>query len=135
MIEAPSCAVTSEPSTATPSAEPTCRLVDATPAATPACVTGIPDTAVFVIGALTMPKPTPNTTYAATTRSSGVSTSRLSSRAPLAAIPAPPTRSGSRVPRVATIRPEIGGSSTVIAAMGRVSSPACSGENPRTSCR
>ena len=49
------------PSTATPSVIPTCRLVEAMAAATPACAAGIPDTAVFVIGGLTSPEPSPNT--------------------------------------------------------------------------
>src|SRR5262245_23280284 len=48
---------TTEPITATPSAEPICLLVDATAAATPAWARGIPAIAVFVIGALTSPKP------------------------------------------------------------------------------
>ena len=49
------------PITATPSVMPTCRLVEATAAATPACEGGIPETAVLVIGGLTMPAPSPNT--------------------------------------------------------------------------
>ena len=53
---------TAEPTTATPSAAPTCRLVDAIPAATPAWDRGMPDIAVFVIGAFTMPNPMPKTT-------------------------------------------------------------------------
>src|SRR3954470_20798731 len=56
------CAVTSDPMTATPSAEPTWRLVDAIAAATPACDRGMPDTAVLVIGALSIPNPTPKIT-------------------------------------------------------------------------
>ena len=48
------------PITATPSVIPTDRLVDAIAAATPACEPGIPDTAVFVIGGLTIPEPIPN---------------------------------------------------------------------------
>jgi hypothetical protein len=47
------------PAMATPRDAPTCRLVEATAAATPACERGIPETAVFVIGAFTMPSPTP----------------------------------------------------------------------------
>src|ERR1700722_5267990 len=54
-------AVSTDPTTATPSTSPTWRLADAIPAATPACSRGIPDTAEFVIGAFTMPIPTPNT--------------------------------------------------------------------------
>jgi hypothetical protein len=33
---------------------PICRLVEAMPEATPACETGMPDTAVYVIGAFTV---------------------------------------------------------------------------------
>src|SRR6185295_19047828 len=99
------CEITRDPSTATPSAEPTCLLVEATPAATPACATGIPDTAAFVIGALISPKPTPNTTYATKSSTSGVLASRGRSRQPPAAIPTPPITRGSRAPRRATIRP------------------------------
>jgi EmrB/QacA subfamily drug resistance transporter len=50
------------PITATPRVEPSWRLVEATAAATPAWARGIPETAVLVIGALTKPKPTPNST-------------------------------------------------------------------------
>src|SRR5919107_4541654 len=49
-----------DPMMATPSAAPTCRLVEATAAATPAWDRGIPETAVLVTGALTMPKPIAN---------------------------------------------------------------------------
>ena len=48
------------PITATPSVNPTVRLVEATAAATPACEAGMPDTAVLVIGGLTRPQPIPN---------------------------------------------------------------------------
>ena len=54
-------ATTTAPMIATPSDIPTRRLVDAIAAATPACSAGIPDTAVLVIGGLTIPKPSPNT--------------------------------------------------------------------------
>ena len=54
--------VTADPTTATPSDWPTWRLVDAIAAATPAWARGIPDTAVLVIGAFTMPMPTPKIT-------------------------------------------------------------------------
>jgi hypothetical protein len=50
------------PTIATPSDWPTWRLVEATAEATPACAGGMPDTAVFVIGGLTEPKPTPKMT-------------------------------------------------------------------------
>ena len=52
---------TAAPTTATPSVAPIWRLVDATAAATPAWLRGMPDTAVLVIGAFTMPKPMPKT--------------------------------------------------------------------------
>jgi hypothetical protein len=50
------------PMTATPSVIPTCRLVEATAEATPAWACGMPVTAVSVIGTLTSPLPTPNST-------------------------------------------------------------------------
>ena len=50
------------PTTATPSVWPNCREVVAIAEATPAWARGIPDTAAFVIGALTNPKPSPKTT-------------------------------------------------------------------------
>src|ERR1700736_5132843 len=59
-------AASTEPMTATPSDEPTWRLVEAIPDATPACDLGIPDTAEFVIGAFTKPIPMPNTKKART---------------------------------------------------------------------
>ena len=59
-------AASTEPITATPTDEPTWRLVEAMPDATPACDRGIPDTAEFVIGAFTKPMPMPNTRKAMT---------------------------------------------------------------------
>src|ERR1700722_1847077 len=50
------------PDTATPSAAPTCRLVEAIAAATPACDRGMPSTALLAIAGLTMPSPIPNNT-------------------------------------------------------------------------
>src|SRR4051794_34766548 len=64
--------LTAEPIAATPSAAPTCRLVEATAAATPACDVGMPETAVLVIGALTMPNPIPNSAYDASSQPYGV---------------------------------------------------------------
>ncbi len=58
----PALATATAPMIATPSERPTCRLVEATAAATPACAGGIPDTAVFVIGGFTAPKPRPKIT-------------------------------------------------------------------------
>src|SRR5262249_10639994 len=54
--------VTPAPPPATPGAGPTWRLAEATAAATPAWERGIPDTAVLVIGAFTMPVPIPKIT-------------------------------------------------------------------------
>ena len=48
-----------EPMIATPSAEPSWRVVEATAAATPACSRGMPETAVLVIAAFTQPRPVP----------------------------------------------------------------------------
>jgi hypothetical protein len=48
-----------DPVTATPSDRPTCRLAEEIPDATPACALGMPDTAVVVIAALSMPDPMP----------------------------------------------------------------------------
>ena len=45
---------TAAPMIATPRVPPTCRLVEAMAAATPAWLSGIPETAVFVIGEFTM---------------------------------------------------------------------------------
>ena len=53
---------TIEPVIATPSAFPVCQLADATEAATPAWLSGMPDTAVLEIGALTRPQPSPSAT-------------------------------------------------------------------------
>src|SRR5664279_81849 len=53
--------LSTEPTTATPSVAPSWRLVEAIAAATPAWLRGMPDTAVLVIGAFTMPNPNANT--------------------------------------------------------------------------
>src|SRR5262245_21798771 len=60
--DVPAWEATIAPITATPSVWPTWREVVAIAAATPAWARGIPDTAAFVIGALTRPKPIPNST-------------------------------------------------------------------------
>jgi hypothetical protein len=82
-----------------------------------------------------MPKPTPKTTYAATSEPAGVPASALVSQAAPAAMPAPATTSGTRVPRVATSRPASGANTALTAGIGSVHSPASSGDSPRTSCR
>ncbi|MBS1861101.1 MAG: hypothetical protein JSS68_05250 [Actinobacteria bacterium] len=48
-----------EPMIATPSAEPSWRVVEEAAATTPACSRGIPATAVLVIAALSQPRPAP----------------------------------------------------------------------------
>ena len=48
------------PEIATPSVVPVCRPAEASEAATPAIERGIPETAVLVIGGLTVPRKTPN---------------------------------------------------------------------------
>ena len=60
--DAPALEVTIAPTTATPSVWPNWREVVAIAEATPAWARGIPDTAAFVIGAFTKPKPSPKTT-------------------------------------------------------------------------
>ena len=118
------------PTTATPSVWPTCREVVAIAAATPAWARGIPDTAAFVIGALTNPKPSPKTTYAASSHAERGRRRRCRSSMRAGASPAqtPAITSGSRGPRRPTMRPDSGDASTVISAIGTVASPACTGE-------
>src|SRR5215472_3860672 len=109
-----------DPMTATPSDEPTCLLVDATPAATPAWDRGMPDTVLFVIGALTVPKPMPNARYAQTSTIVAVSAVTCTNMRPAAVIPRPATISDGRVPLDPTKRPDSGEQMAVIAAIGRV---------------
>jgi hypothetical protein len=51
------------------------------------------------------------------------------------AIAVPASTSGSRVPIAPTSRPDSGATTAVAPAIGSVYRPACSAENPRTSCR
>src|ERR1700751_6152462 len=78
-----------EPLIATPSEVPIWRLVEAIPEATPACAKGMPDTAAWVIGALTMPDPRPKTLNAMTICAVDHDVVIPDSSAPPAAIPAP----------------------------------------------
>ncbi len=83
----------------------------------------MPETAAFVMGAFSIPKPMPKTRYptaSTTTVVEPVSRDRIS---PEAASIVPATTSGSRGPRCPTSQPEIGANTTVIAAIGSVSSP------------
>ena len=93
----------------------------------------MPHTAALVIGAFTKPKPLPKMTYAANSHVNGVlALSPTSIRHPTHS-PLPAIRRGILAPRRPTMRPENGGMSIVITAIGRVWIPACSGESPRTS--
>src|SRR5262249_55751924 len=93
---------TTAPITAMPSEEPTCRLVAATAAATPAGARGTRDTAVFVMGALTKPKPSPNNAYVRASRTYEGWAELVTSTAstPLAVMAAPASTSGIRGPRL-----------------------------------
>src|SRR4051812_49641372 len=86
-------AATMAPMIATPSEIPTRRLVDAIAAATPACAAGMPDTAVLVIGGVTIPKPHPKTREAISKRATGVAGSSPGSMRLANARPAPPATS------------------------------------------
>src|SRR4051812_10854554 len=127
--------VTIAPMTATPSVWPTCREVVAIAAATPAWARGIPDTAALVTGALTKPRPRPNTAYAAISHPSGVDGPMPVSMAAPVSMHTPAIASGILGPWRPTIRPEIGEAVTVISASGTVASPAWTGESPRACWR
>src|SRR5947209_19318928 len=99
---------TTAPMIATPNEMPTRRLVDAIAAATPACAAGMPVTAVFVIGGLTMPKPRPKARYATSSQPVAVVGVRLVSIRPATVGPAPPTTSDGRAPTRPTSRPDSG---------------------------
>src|ERR1041385_326315 len=128
-------ALTIEPITAMPRAAPTWRLVEAMAAATPAWERGMPETAVFVMGALTKPKPRPNRAYEASSHGYGVAASRRSSIRPDTVRAVPASSSGSRLPRRPTMRPDSGAQIIVATAYGRVARPASSGLRPRTRWR
>ena len=115
---------TSEPTTATPRVWPIWRDVLAMAAATPAWALGMPETAALVIGAFTKPKPMPKVAYAVNNHVNGVVA--LSPTSIRQAVPsaAPAMTSGILLPRRPTIRPENGGISIVITAIGKVSIPA-----------
>ena len=124
-----------EPVTAMPRHCPICRLVEAVPEATPAWDTGMPDTAVYVMGALTRPPPMPNTTNAtASAARPEVAVSRDSSTPP-AASPRPAASMGSRAPRRARIRLDTTAPSATMLAIGSRYKPALTADRARTSCR
>src|SRR5215469_2135913 len=85
-----------EPAIATPSEVPIWRLVEAIPEATPACAKGMPDTAAWVIGALTMPDPRPKTLKAMTICDVDHDVVIPDSNTPPATIPAPAATVGRR---------------------------------------
>jgi hypothetical protein len=114
---------------------PIWREVVAIAAATPACSRGRPETAAFVIGALTNPNPIPKIRYAAISRATGVSASMPTSSADATVRQTPAITSGMRGPRRPTIRPESGDATTIMSASGTVRRPACTGENPRVPWR
>ena len=104
---------------------PTCRLVEATAAATPACVRGIPETAAFVIGALTRPKPMPRSQLRDRHLERGGRGERGHQQRRDQVRDEAPT-SGRRGPREPTRRPDSGAETRFAAAIGSVSRPACS---------
>ncbi len=105
-------------------------------AATPAWARGIPETAVLVIGAFTNPEAdAEDHVHRRTTRRTASSALNLTSMRQDAQRPMPAITRGILPPCLPTIRPDKGGKSMVMAAIGRVSIPACSGESPRTSWR
>jgi hypothetical protein len=114
---------TTVPDTATPIAAPTCRLVEAIAAATPACDSGIPATALSVIAGFTIPNPTPNSAYAASSQPGEVCWVKPVSISVLTrnAIPAA-TREG-RVPKLPTNRPDHGAHTIIAIAKGSVNNP------------
>ncbi len=109
--------------------------MEATAAATPACAAGMPATAVFVIGGLTNPKPTPKSAKAMISRPSGVLGVNPVSNSGAIIIGQPARTSAVRDRPRPTRRPDSGAKTSVIAASGRMQRPACSGERWRTSCR
>src|SRR5690348_1181311 len=128
-------AARTDPVTATPSDEPTCRLVEAIPAAVPARARGMPATALLVTGALTQPIPAPSTTQHSSTYQAGEAADRKVSRTPPAVMPVPAISSGTRVPRLAMTRPHSGAEPAMSSAIGTRNPPAARALYPRTSCR
>src|ERR1700678_2694523 len=91
-------AASTDPMIATPSEAPTCRDVDAIPEATPACDRGMPDTALFVIGAFTQPMPIPSTRPLSSTYHAADESDRRVNISPPAISPIPAMTSGIREP-------------------------------------
>ena len=89
---------TSEPPTATPIAWPTWRLVVAVAAATPDRSADMPDTAVVVIGALTVPAPMPKIRNANSISGSGVVADKVNNSAEPTVVHEPAMHSDGRGP-------------------------------------
>jgi hypothetical protein len=128
-------AVRIEPTTATPSDEPTWRLVEAIPAAVPARARGIPATALLVIGAFTQPMPMPSTRQLSSTYQTGEAPVMKTSMIPPMVMPVPAISSGVLGPLRASSRPHSGAETAIATAIGSRNRPATSGRYPRTSCR
>ncbi len=94
-----------------------------------------PETAVLVIGGLTVPRKMPNSRSIASMAGSGVAGPSQIDAPPPSASAAPETISGSRGPRAPTSRPARGESTTTSTPTGSRHSPAWSADMPRTSCR
>lgn len=105
------------------------------PAATPARSRGMPETAAVAIGALTRPNPTQKNTSDKKSQVKDVVELRRTSIRLLANNMVSATTSGPRELRRPTMRPENGGRSIAMMAMGRMSIPACMAESSRTFCR
>src|SRR5487761_1450083 len=87
------------------------------------------------MGAFTVPKPTPNITYASNSRVKDVVGDSVTSRKLPKLIAPPATMSDGLAPKRPTTRPERDEKRAIAPAMGNVSTPARSAESPRTSCR
>src|SRR6202042_3616643 len=109
-------AVRIEPTTATPSDEPTWRLVEAIPAAVPARERGIPATALLVIGAFTQPMPMPSTRQLSSTYQTGEAPVMNTSMIPPMVMPVPAISSGVRGPLRPSSRPHSGAETAIATA-------------------
>src|ERR1700677_4784338 len=134
-IEPRMVAARTEPTIATPSDWPSCRLEEFMPEAMPAWVLGTPDMKALVIGELTMPAPTPNRPYVMIRYAWSVLPVSRDSAALLMVRAAPAMTSGIRGPRLATLRPASAAHRAITMGIGRIVSPAWRPYSPRTSCR
>ena len=128
-------AASNEPSTATPRAPPTCRIVLLTADPTPAFSRGSVDMIDSVDGGITLAMPTPWMKKTAHSIQIGVATwmnMNAPSEKATSAIPIVQTTFGPYRLTYAALR---GAKISWAAANGTNSSPASSGEYPRTTCR